>query len=356
MIKKFVSLVLVLSVVVLNFGFISPRTASAAGTITAFTDTVSTLTKSLPANHTIQFTTPSGVAAGQTIILTFYNGTPVPVALDFNDLDVKVAGTDVTLGATATGATWGVANTSTTIITLTNGTTAVPPSSVINIEIGTHATSGATGIRQLTNNSVAGSSVLRISGTFNDVGSLSMAIVNDSVVVVSAEVLASLTFTISHNALYFGNLTVASNCFARNTVVGFVTCPVTTPTSAFDMTASTNGSTGYTISVQGDTLRSGVTNTITALAANTAASPGNEQFGLRMTVTTGANMNGTVSAPYAAAGYAYTGTIGTPATVATSPSASLSQTYSVTYLANIAALTEAGSYVTAHTYVATGNF
>ena len=43
-------------------------------------------------------------------------------------------------------------------------------------------------------------------------------------------------------------------------------------------------------------------------------------------------------------------------TVATSTTPSAITTYSVRYLANIAALTEAGSYTTSNTYVATGNF
>jgi hypothetical protein len=66
--------------------------------------------------------------------------------------------------------------------------------------------------------------------------------------------------------------------------------------------------------------------------------------------------SGTVSAPYAASGYAYTGTASTPATVATATTPSDTTTYSVRYLANISPVTEAGSYTTSHTYVATGNF
>ena len=348
--KKFFSFVLMLGIMVFNFGFLSPSIVSAAS-LTSMKDTVTNLTASTVANHTIQFTTPTGVASGGTIILTFDNSTSIPVGLDYTDIDLADDGVDVVLAGTPTGATWGAVNTSSTIITFTNGTTAVAAGSVITIEIGTNATSVATGDQQITNGP-AGTTVLRISGTFGDTGAISMAIIANSIVAVSAEVLGSITFTVSDNTIYFGNLRTAGACFAQGTDPGYVTCPTTTETEAFNMTAGTNAPTGYTITVQGATLTSGG-NTITALAANTASSPGSEQFGIRIDESGGI---GTVSAPYAAVGYAYTATASTPETVATASGPSATTTYSTRYLANIASDTEAGSYSTSHTYIATGNF
>lgn len=350
MFKKFISSLLVVGIVAINFGFFTPNMAMAAS-LTSMSDTVSNLTASAVANHTIQFTTPTGVASGQTIILTFDNSTSIPVGLDYTDIDLKDDAAELTLAAAPSGATVGVVRTSATVITFTNGTTAIAAGSVINIEIGTHATSGTTGDQQITNGAV-GTTTLRVSGSFTDTGVISMAIVSNGVVAVSAEVLASISFTVSQNAIYFGNLRTAGSCFAQNTNPGYVTCPTQAEAEAFNMTAGTNATTGYTVSVQGDTLKSG-SNSIDALAVNTASNPGTEQFGLRMNASGG---SGTVSAPYAAAGYAYTGTATVPATVATVATPSATTTYSVRYLANIAALTEAGSYTTAHTYVATGNF
>ena len=337
-------------VVVLNFGFITSREVDAAS-LTSISDTVTDLTTGALANHTIQFTTPTGVASGQTIILTFDNSTSVPAGLTFSDIDLKDDGTDIALAASPSGATWGVVRTSGTVITFTNGTTAVTAGSVLNIEIGTNATFGVSGAQQITNGS-AGSTVLRVSGTFTDKGALTIPIVANGIVAVSAEVLATLSFTVSNNAIYFGNLRSSGACFAQGTDPGYVTCPTVAEAEAFNMTAATNAPTGYTVSVQGATLTSGV-NTITALASNTASSPGTEQFGLRANASGG---SGTVSIPYAAAGFAYTGTSSTPATVATAIAPSDTTTYSVRYLANISPVTEAGSYTTSHTYVATGNF
>lgn len=343
--KKILSAVLVLGMIAINYNFFSPNIAVAAS-LTAVSDTVSNLTASATANHTIKFTTPSGVASGQTIILTFDNSTNVG-SVAFGDIDLQDDGTDVVLAATTSGTTWGVAKTSTTI-TFTNGTTAVAAGSIITIKIGTNATGG---VNQITNGA-AGTTVLRVSGTFGDVGALSMAIVSNGVVAVSAEVLGSITFSVSSNAIYFGNLRTNGACFAQGTNPGNVTCPTQTETEAFNITAGTNAPTGYTMSVQGDTLKSGA-NSIDALATNSASAPGTEQFGMRMTATGG---SGTVTAPYAASGFAYTGTASTPAQIASYTGPTAITTYSVRYLANIAALTEAGSYSTAHTFVTTGNF
>lgn len=350
MFRKFVSSVLVVGIIVINFGFITPKEAIAAS-LTVMSDTVSNLTASTAANHTILFTTPTGVASGATMILTFDNSTSIDALLDYTDIDLKDDAVDITLAAAPTGATVGVVRTSATVLTFTNGTTVIAAGSVITVRIGTNAVTGTTGDKQITNG-VAGTTTLRITGTFGDTGLISMAIITNGVVSVSAEVLASISFSVSDNTIFFGNLRTAGACFAQASDPGYVTCPTTAEAEAFNMTAGTNAPTGYTVSVQGDTLKSGG-NSITALASNTASIPASEQFGIRMTATGG---SGTVTAPYAAAGYAFTGTPTVPAQVASHTAPTDTTTYSVRYLANISALTEAGAYTTAHTYVATGNF
>jgi len=164
--------------------------------------------------------------------------------------------------------------------------------------------------------------------------------------------LPSISFTVSDNTIYFGNLRTNSACFAQGSDPGYIACPTTTEAEAFNMVAGTNAASGYSISVQGATLTSG-SNTIDPLLSNTASSPGTEQFGLRINASGG---SGLVSVPYAASGYAYTATSSTPAVVAISSTPSSDTTYSVRYIANIASSTEAGSYSTSHTYIATGNF
>jgi hypothetical protein len=126
------------------------------------------------------------------------------------------------------------------------------------------------------------------------------------------------------------------------------------------MAASTNGSSGYSITVAGATLTSGA-NTITALASGAAASIGTKQFGANLVANTtpsvGTAASGTGTAT-AAANYntANTFRFGTGETVASVGGASNANTFTVSYIANIDGLTPPGSYQTTLTYVATANF
>ncbi len=157
----------------------------------------------------------------------------------------------------------------------------------------------------------------------------------------------TLTFSISTNSIGFGALSTAVPRFA-NTTGGSAT-----EVEANTLSASTNASGGYIITVQGATLTSGG-NTITAIGStNTASAPGTEQFGLRATVTSG---TGTVTAPYAAAGFAYAATASAVSQIASGAGDGASTIYSARYIANIAGSTEAGSYAATLTYTATATF
>ncbi len=355
--SKFTSALTILSLLLV----MAPIQFAQAAPLTALSDTLSPATgafnaekASTVANHTILFTTPTGVASGATIILTFDNSTSIHASLDFTDIDLADDGVEVVLAAAPTAGTWGVVRTSATVITFTNGTTVVAGASVIRIKIGTNAVSVATGDQQITNGP-AGTTLLTMSGTFADTGTIGIPIIADDVVVVNALVQPSISFTVSDNTIFYGNLRSAGICFAQGGDPGAVTCPTTAETEAFNLTAGTNATSGYIITAQGATLTSSAAGnpTITALGSNTASSPGSEQFGIRATATGG---SGTVSAPFTAAGYAWTSTASTAVTLASATAPSATTTYSVRYMANIAAVTEAGTYTANHTYVATATY
>lgn len=316
-----------------------------AASISSASDTLSSQKVSTLANHDIQFTTPTGVASGQTIIITFPADFSIAVAMDFTDIDVLDDGVNVTLAAAPSGATWGAVRTSGTVITLTNGTTAVAAGSVIRIKIGTNATNQSTGVRQITNTTTNGSKVIAISGTFTDTGNITVQILTDDQVAVTATVDQSLTFSISDNTIEFGTLSASDDFFADD-VGGNAT-----EVEAHNLIVGTNAGNGYTMTINGTTLTNG-TFTIATTSANTASTVGSEQFGLRMTATGGV---GTVSAPYAAAGFAFD-SLNFPDQVASATGASANTTYSARYIANIASNTEAGAYTATLTYVATANF
>jgi hypothetical protein len=333
--------------IAINFGILTSHKAF-AGSLTVLSDTVSNLTASATASHTIKFTaTSSGIPSGKTVTLTFNNGTSTAGVL-YSDVTVLDNSTPITVNAGAPVAgNWGFSNSSPTI-TFTTGTGTIAGGDAITITFnGTNKiTNGATGTSTLS---------INVNNTVADSGALSMAIVTNGVVAVSAQVLATLSFSVSKNAIYFGNLQSSGvTCWAQGTDPGNVTCPTTSEAEAFNMTAATNGTSGYTITVQGTTLTSGL-NTIAAITPSAAAPIiGTPQFGIRLQASGGI---GTVPALYGTTGeYAYTATASTPVTVASAASASALTTYSVRYMANISPTTPAGSYAASHTYVATGNF
>ncbi len=133
-------------------------------------------------------------------------------------------------------------------------------------------------------------------------------------------------------------------------------------TGSHTMTVATNAVGGFTTTVLGSTLTSGA-NDINAIGAAAAAStPGTEQFGINLVANTspsvGANPNGT--SPIGSAANQYNTAdffaFHTGDTVATSTQAINSTIFAVSYLANIATDTVAGSYSTTLTYSATANF
>jgi hypothetical protein len=185
-----------------------------------------------------------------------------------------------------------------------------------------------------------------ISGAFGDTGEVAVQIIADDQVAASATVDETISFSISTSSIAFGTLTTANARWA-NTTSGSAT-----EVTAHTMTASTNAVSGYVITVDGTTLTSGA-NTVTAIGATAAASsPGTEQYGIKATASGGF---GAVSSPYDTVNYALD-TAAFPDQFASAAGASAATTYTLTYIANIAATTEAGSYTSTLTYVATATF
>jgi hypothetical protein len=301
-------------------------------------------------SHVIKFTTPTGATDNtDTIIITF------PSDFDFTSKAIGTltlthgattgAENTETLASSPSGSAWGAAfsGTENRILTLTaptDGTGAAAMSAGHKVILTYDSTNA-------TNPSSATSYVVSISGAFGDTGSITVPILTDDQVQVSATVAQSITFTISDNSIGFGNLTSANARYATGDASGS-----DSETGAHDLVVGTNATGGYTLTLDGDTLTSGL-NTIDSIgSSNTASSAGTEQFGVRFTASGG---SGTVAAPYTASGFAFDDAA-FPDTVASAGGASANTTYSARYLANITSNTEAGAYTATLTYVATANF
>jgi len=134
-----------------------------------------------------------------------------------------------------------------------------------------------------------------------------------------------------------------------------------TATGTSVMAASTNGSTGYSVTVNGTTLTSG-SNTIAALSTGGASTVNNQQFGLNLasantTPVIGSAKTGTGTAS-AATNYGTNNTFrfATGETVASASGPTNANKFTIGYIANINGITPPGLYSTILTYVATANF
>jgi len=336
-----------------------------AAALANVSDTLSTQTISTAANHTIVFRTPTGAAdTSDTITFTFPAGFNMN-SIAFGDVDLAwSAGSqsnctaptysnNASIAATPASGTWGAAL-SGQVLTLSapsaSFATTIAANACVQLEIGTNATTGATGDTQIINPSSAATYEIAIAGAFGDTGSTTVSILTDDTVDIAATVAQSLTFSISDTSIGFGTLNAAAARYATGDLLGSGS-----ETEAHNLVVGTNAANGYTMTASGTTLTCATCGgaTITSIgSSNTASSAGTEQFGIRMNASGG---TGTVAAPYAAAGFAFD-SAAFPDQVASASGATSNTTYSVRYLSNIAADTEAGAYTATVTYVATANF
>ncbi|HBM45741.1 MAG: hypothetical protein UT05_C0008G0003 [Parcubacteria group bacterium GW2011_GWF2_38_76] len=168
----------------------------------------------------------------------------------------------------------------------------------------------------------------------------------DQNVSITATVDQVLTFNLGGvTDVYFGILGAGGTKYASSTSMD----GSTEYYPAHLMNVATNGTGGYSVAVSGNTLTSGV-DTISPLIASSTPTPGTEQFGLNVGWTTG---SGEATISYGTFGY-YMFNSGD--TIIENAGVTGNDQYVLTYIANIAPLTEAGSYTTTITYTTTGHF
>lgn len=134
----------------------------------------------------------------------------------------------------------------------------------------------------------------------------------------------------------------------------------TTGSGTSQIGVSTNANTGYAITVNGATLTSG-SNSIAALATQTASTQGSAQFGLNLKANTTPSVGTEVSGAGTATATANYGTSNsfrfvTGDQVASKGSADAFRLFTVSYIANIPGNQPAGTYTATMTYIATATF
>ncbi len=321
-----IGLILLLNLLAFPFGV-------KAESVSAISDTMTRQAKDEDAIHTIEFTTPTGVAAGETITVTFPAGFDIST-LVYTDMQLEDDGTPLTLGSTPSGTTWG-AQVAGQVVTFTSGTGTIGATSVVTIVLG-----GAT--HKVGNPGTANTYIVNIGGTMDDSGSFAVVIVDNDQVSVTASVAPSITFSLSANSTAFGQLSTGS---------------VSTSTGDITLTVGTNGVNGYTITIQdeGTGTNAGLFNSGTSTyiaSASALLSAGTEGYGINAS-----SASATIAAPYNVSGNNVGALQRTAQNLATYNTATSSNhSITVKHLAAISASTKAGSYVDTLTYIATGNF
>ena len=325
--------------------------------LTTLSDTQSSLKINNASDHTIQFVTQTGVAPGDAISITF----PIEYVMgsfSIANVDLGVSSSascssvnNESLDTLPLGSVWGVSQTG-QVITFTSGTASIPANRCIQVRIGSNATFEGGGVSQINNPSVPGNYAINIGGSFGDTGYITENVITNDTIAVSGTVGQVLAFSVSTSTLYFGTLDPSTTKFASSTNASGDTAE----TVAHTLDVSTNAASGFTLTVHGQTLTSqqNPANTISPVGSSAASSsPGTEQFGLRVTESGGIGI--TVSPTYgAASSYGYDGM--STSVIASGSGSTLSSTYFMYYIANIAPVTEAGTYATNLVYITTANF
>ncbi|MCR4307415.1 MAG: hypothetical protein NUV80_02560, partial [Candidatus Berkelbacteria bacterium] len=246
-----------LAVLTVLFSLLLPYTPVAFATAaSSFSDTLSTMKESVVANHTLTFTINDAIDAGDTFSIDFpdtFNTTGF-ANTDPLDYDIKDDGVDKTITATGGCAADGIdittSNTTTDTFTFTlcAASTAIATSSVIEIQIGTNATSGGAGNTQITNQTAAennSDAKVTLAGTFGGSGTLALEVVADNDVTVSATVDPSITCAFTGLTTTFASLTTGA---------------ISTSDTQTTITASANATGGINITVYdaGDTTNPGL--------------------------------------------------------------------------------------------------
>jgi len=355
---KFLVYFLILTLITV---FSYPQVVHAAASITAISDTMSRQQTSQNSSHVIKFTTGATIqGTSDTIVITFpsdFNFTSKTIStVTFTHGATTGLESTETLAATPNATNWGAvfSGTQNRVLTLTAPTDGIGAAAVaasdklIFTYDNTNAANGSTATTYL--------STIQITGS-NPVAATSFAItlVSGDTVTVSTTIDPYLTYSLTTTSVSLtksggGNPTYQSGGTGYN------------QSTANTMAAGTNGLTGYTITYYGDTLKSGA-NSISAMATKTTSSYGTSQFGINLksntTPSTGTDPTGSgtgaASSDYNTAdNFRYIVNTTTP--LASASAATLSNTFTVSYIANVAATTAAGAYSTTITYICTGNF
>jgi hypothetical protein len=245
-----ITAVVAIATVLWSLGLPVLRFAEAAN-VTSFSNTLSDSAPGVVSNHTITFVTPTGLLAGEIISLNFGTGVFSDIGtIEAADVDLNVNGTEESLiDGPASGADWNVTAAG-DVIDIESGTDTIPANATVTIRIGTNATSGGTGVNQITNPAV-GSYEITVAVGNSDTGATRVAIVDVVTVTAAVETIFNFTVTGVDAGLDVNGDTTTST--STSTAIPFEVLEAdTAKTAAQDLQVSTNAANGFVVTVQTD--------------------------------------------------------------------------------------------------------
>lgn len=245
---KAIAVIAILAVTLCSGGVNSMQFAAAASLIEV-SDVITDSAPGAVSDHTITFRTPTGVGAGETIVIDFGATGFDPSALDFNDIDLATS-TEIALAATQSGNIWGVA-TDATSITFTSDSGVIDANATVTIRIGLNATFGSQGDTQIANPATEGIYMYTLAAGSVDSGVVYVAILPP--VLVTATVVTNFTFAVAgvgEGGTVNGEPITGA---ASSTSIPFGTLTyAVASTTAQQLTVNTNAHHGYVVTIQLD--------------------------------------------------------------------------------------------------------
>ena len=243
--------IVAMATILWSLGASSIRFAEAAA-VTSYSDTLSTSAPSVAATHTVEFTTPTGVANGETITIDFgpnFSGTTTITAADIT-VSTTTGATSVVAascgaGTDQVGAAFG-ANDSILTLTFCSAATSQDYVSALGT---TTITIGGT--NQLTNPTAGSYEIDLTAGDGADTGSTRVAIVDTVTVTASVDTVFNFTVSGVNNGLTVNGTTTGTTTSA--TEIGFGQLVAGIPrTGAQDLQVTTNAKNGFVVTVVSD--------------------------------------------------------------------------------------------------------
>jgi hypothetical protein len=249
--RRSIAAFLLLTLVSWSMGLPTFIHTARAASLNHVSDLLSDSGLSALSNHTITFTTPTGIAVDETVTITFPAGFNIN-GTAFGDIDISDDGADLEVAAAPGAGTWGAVFAG-QVLTLTNSNdTAVAADSVMVVEIGLNATFNATpGDTQIINPGSNDTQLIAIAGTMTDSADTRVYIVEH--VLVTAEVDTIFEFqvdAVADTEMVNGS---AVDITSTPTTLAFgVLVPNASTTMAQDLSVKTNAQYGFTVTVQAD--------------------------------------------------------------------------------------------------------